>query len=80
MSDKRYIRNCDQCTKEYVAKTTRSRFCTTLCKANWHRLHKEELLLDQAKIIKEQTKIIKKAGVPNTTLFAAWYDENGDLK
>lgn len=31
------IRNCNNCEKEYEAKTDRSKFCSTKCKLSYHR-------------------------------------------
>lgn len=59
MSEKRYIKNCKQCGKEYVASSSKSVFDTVACRSRWHREKQGSLLKAQAKTIRTQTKIIK---------------------
>jgi hypothetical protein len=59
MSEKRYIKNCKQCGKEYVASSSKSVFDTVACRSRYHREKQDSQLKSQAKIIRTQTKIIK---------------------
>jgi len=55
MSRKRYVRKCNQCGIEYVAKSTKSQFCSNACKGvNWHSRRN-----DYQKTIKAKDKTIE---------------------
>jgi len=58
MSEKRYIRNCKQCGKEYVAKSTKSEFDTVACRSRYYREQQNVLLSTQTRVVKTQAKII----------------------
>jgi len=58
MSEKRYVRICEECSKEYVAKSSKSRFDTVACRSRYHRNKQNSLILNQAKVIKAQDQII----------------------
>ncbi len=58
MSEKRYIRKCDQCGKDYVAKSLKSRFDTPSCKSAYNRQKRNSLLLFQTNVVKTASKIL----------------------
>lgn len=60
MSEKRYVRICEECSKEYVAKSSKSRFDTVACRSRYHRNKQNSLISNQAKVIKAQDQIINR--------------------
>lgn len=70
MSEKRYVQNCKQCGKEYVAKSKKSEFDTVACRSKYYREKQNLLLSSQTMVIKTQAKIID-AHLPITKVPAA---------
>jgi hypothetical protein len=70
MSEKRYIKNCKQCGKEFVSRSKKGEFDSTSCRSKYHRSQHDSFVETQAKVIKTQAQVIN-AVLPKTKTDAA---------
>jgi hypothetical protein len=66
MSEKRYVRICEECSKEYVAKSSKSRFDTVACRSRYHRKKQDSLISTQHKVIKTQADMLNRYKLSDT--------------
>jgi len=57
LQEKTYKRKCDNCGKEYIAKRPHSKFCSTICRAEFWRKTHPRISPEELKQIKEKLGI-----------------------